>query len=116
MENLSLKEIYFQEKSSFKSQLMYSLSLDTLEEKLVIITEKNISSVEKLELSKVEEKLYKIQNIIQDFKDSYISKHALDGTTYKIVAIMKDGSIRKIIGKNKFPKGYNNFVKLVSGE
>lgn len=116
MENLGVKEIYFQEKSNFKSEIIYSLSLDTLEEKLVIINEKNISKINKLDLNKIIEKLKKFQSIIENWESNYISQHALDGITFKLVVVMNDGSIIKIIGRNKFPIGYSSFVKLVSGE
>ena len=116
MENLDVKEIYYQEKNNFGTEMMYSLSLDSLEEKIVIVNDTKKSKVNKLSLNKTTFKLRQIQNIIQNYENNYISKGSYDGITYKIVVIMNDGNIRKIIGRNKFPNDFSEFKKLLSGD
>lgn len=116
MEIVGIKEVYFEEKNNFNYKIMYSISKETLYEKLVVIKNESVSKEKKLDIESIRKKLSKIEKILNKFDTNYISKTILDGTEFKIMIVYDDGYVKKIVGKNKFPDGYSKFVSLVSGE
>lgn len=115
MENIGIKEVYFEEKNNFNYKVMYSISKETLYEKLVVVKKESASKEKKLDAETISRKLSKIEKIVKEFDTNYISKSMLDGTEFKIMIVYDNGHVKKIVGRNKFPDGYSKFVSLVSG-
>lgn len=100
--------------NSFKEIKMYKLEVLNLKETLInILFNKRDIKQNILTENKMNEKIYKILNMIDFWENEYINNNVLDGFEAKISIIYDDNTSRVIICKNNAPNNFSDFKNLL---
>jgi len=107
---MDIVKVCFFKKSPFGVNELYELNL--IEGKETIMTNKGCD-IKESSTEKLKYKAIKLYEIIRQWDEKYVNKNVIDGMEYHFLVEFVNGDLIKVYCKNKLPKGYDEFKRVV---
>ena len=93
----------------------YAWEIDLIKQKETEISRDGINEKEII-ISKAKNKIKKLCNILDKWKEQYVNNMIIDGCEYIFVVEFADKRCKKVYCKNKVPEGFAEFLETMEAD